>query len=49
MAEGLGTLKVKPECFTRNENVKKFLKQYSMTREVNSWDDNKVRFLSIFF
>jgi len=43
------TLKVTPEYFTRNEDVKRFLEQYSMITDFNNWSEkDKLRFLPMF-
>jgi len=46
MAERPRTLQATPEHFTGNEDVKKFLRQYSMITEFNNWNEiDKLRFL----
>ena len=49
MNERPRTLHVTPEHFTGNEDVKNFLKQYSMITEFNNWSEkDKIKFLPMF-
>ncbi|XP_050064755.1 uncharacterized protein DDB_G0287625-like [Aphis gossypii] len=42
-------LQMTPDYFTGNEDVKKFLKQYSMITDFNNWDEkDKLKFLPMF-
>lgn len=42
-------LQMLPDYFIGNEDVKKFLKQYSMITDFNNWDkNNKLKFLPMF-
>lgn len=49
MTEKRRSLHITPDYFTGNEDVKKFLKQYSIITEFNNWDEkDKIRFLPMF-
>ncbi|XP_025411059.1 serine/threonine-protein kinase fray2-like [Sipha flava] len=49
MTDRKRNLQMTPDYFTGNEDVKKFLKQYSMITDFNNWDEkDKLKFLPMF-